>query len=120
MRCADWSAIAPSVVADADDTAKVLLTLNLLGKATNPEQMIYHFKSENGHFRTYPGETDASFSANCNILIALTHMSNVEDYSSSISSIVAFLSETWWNGTPKDKWVRSGEFGTLQHETDCR
>lgn len=68
--------------------------------------MIDRFKSENGHFRTYPGERDASFSANCNVLKAILHSPNLEEYSSCIADIVTFLSDAWWSGTTKDKWVR--------------
>lgn len=107
MRCANWPIVAPSVLADADDTAKALLTLTLSGKAATPDQMIDRFRSKNGHFRTFPGETDASFSANCNVLMALTHMPSVEDYTPCISSILTFLSDCWWSGTFRDKWVGS-------------
>lgn len=118
MHFADLSNIAPSVLPDADDTAKAILTLNLLGEVAKPDRMIDHFKSENSHFRTYLGETDASFSANCNILIALTHMPDLEGYNSCIESIVTFLSEAWWSGAQRDKWVRSDVPTMMRHETD--
>lgn len=118
MRYADRSIIAPLLLADADDTAKALLTLNLSGKAAKPDQMIDHFQSKNGHFRTYPGEIGASFSANCNVLKALTHTPNVEGYFSSIRNIVTFLSDSWWSGIPKDKWVGGDVDGTFPHEAD--
>lgn len=118
MYSTDLSNIAPSVLPDADDTAKTILTLNLLAEVAKPDQMIDHFKSENSHFRTYPGETDASFSANCNVLIALTHMPDLEGYSSCIESIITFLSEAWWNGAQRDKWVGSEVLGMMRHETD--
>ncbi len=118
MRCADRSIIVPWPPADTDDTARALLTLNLSGKAAKPDQMIDHFKSENGHFRTFPGERDASFSSNCNVLKALIHTPNVEDYSPSISSIATFLSDSWWSGTPEDKWVDGDIDGTIPHEAD--
>ena len=118
MRCANSFIIAPSVLSDADDTAKALLTLHLLGKAAKPDQMIDHFRTKNGHFRTYPAETDASFSANCNVLITLTRMPNVDDYGPSISSTATFLSETWWSGSTRDKWVGSKLLETLRQETD--
>ena len=101
----DQLIIVPSVLADADDSAKALLTLDLLGRDVLPDRMIDQFKSENGHFRTYPGERDASFSANCNVLIALLHSPNVEMYSSCISNIATFLSDAWWTGASRDKWV---------------
>lgn len=118
MRCANPFIKAPSILSDADDTAKALLTLHLSGKAAKTHQMIDHFRTKNGHFRTYPGETDASFSANCNVLISLTRMPNVDDFGSSISSTATFLSETWWSGSSRDKWVGSKLLETLRQETD--
>lgn len=96
---------APSVLADADDTAKAVLTLNLLERAASPDDLIEHFKTDQGHFRTYPGERDASFSANCNVLKALLHTPDVEKYESQISRITVFLCDSWWSGAVKDKWV---------------
>ena len=81
--------------------------------------MIYHFQSEDGHFRTFPEETQASFSANCNVLLALTHMPNVEDYSTCINGIVGFLSECWWSRSSRDKWVRDGVTKILPPKADC-
>lgn len=61
----------PSILADADDTAKAILTLHLLGRTTRLGAMIEHFRSKQGQFQTYLGERDVSFSANCNILKAM-------------------------------------------------
>lgn len=36
----------------------------------------------------------------------------MEEYSSCITDIVTFLSDAWWSGTTKDKWVR-GELARL-------
>ncbi len=96
---------APCVPADADDTAKALLTLNLLKKQTSPESMINHFRSKYKHFLTYPGERDASFSANCNVLKALLESPDVNCYKAEVSSIASFLCDSWWSGAVKDKWV---------------
>lgn len=76
---------------DADDTAKVLLTLNLLKKQISSEFMINHFRSKYKHFLTYSEERDASFSANCNVLKALLKSSDVNCYKAEMSSIVFFL-----------------------------
>lgn len=96
---------APSVISDADDTAKTILTLNLLGRDTRPDAMISCFKTNDGHFCTYPGERDASFSANCNILQALLYVRNPQEYREHIISTTSYLCEAWWKGKAKDKWV---------------
>ena len=91
--------------ADADDSAKAILTLNLLGRQANAKSLTEHFRSKNGHFCTYPGERDASFSANCNVLRALLETPQVQDHAADITSILTFLCETWWSGGIRDKWV---------------
>lgn len=97
--------IAPALLADVDDTAKTILTLNLLERATSPDEMVEHFKSNEGHFRTYPGERDPSFSANCNVLKALLQDPHVEKYEHHIATIAGFLCDSWWSGAVNDKWV---------------
>ncbi len=91
--------------ADADDSAKVILTLNLLGRRVNARSLTEHFKSNNGHFRTYLGERDASFSANCNILKAMLEAPQVSHHTTDIRSILEYVCESWWSGAIKDKWV---------------
>ena len=95
--------------ADADDSAKVILTLNLLGQQVHAKSLTDHFRSENGHFCTYPGERDASVSANCNVLRALLEAPRPQDYITDITSILTFLCETWWSGGIRDKWVSRQE-----------
>ena len=91
---------------DADDTAKTILTLQLLGRDTvSPEEMINAF-SQTNHFRTYSAERTPSFSANCNVLKALLYTSEPDKYEDYISKAAEFLCNTWFSGTIKDKWVR--------------
>ena len=96
--------VAPTVLPDADDTAKVTITLNLLGKRTSPDRMLAHFLAD-GHARTYPGERNSSFSANCNVLSALLHAPNPHQYRVQLIDIVTFLCDSWWDGPVTDKWV---------------
>ncbi|KAL9062537.1 MAG: hypothetical protein Q9161_009791 [Pseudevernia consocians] len=104
---------APSVLADADDTAKTILTLNHQGEQVDPGQMITHFKTKQNHFCTYPGERNASFSANCNVLQALLSCHNVQDYSLQISSVTIFLCDSWWGGAVLDKWNQSSQYSMM-------
>ena len=100
-------AIAPSMLADADDTAKTILALNLLGRKVAPDRMLSYFQSKNGHFQTYVGERNPSFSANCNVLMAILHAPGLSDYSSQIESISNFLCDTWFSNAVNDKWVNA-------------
>lgn len=100
--------LAPGFAPDVDDTAKGILSLNMLGSCIGAEDMISSFEADD-HFRTYPRERDPSFSANCNALLALLHQQNASRYSAEILKAVRFLCSYWWssdNGV-KDKWVSS-------------
>ncbi|KAI3393844.1 hypothetical protein diail_3571 [Diaporthe ilicicola] len=99
---------APFIESDADDTAKALFVLNELGSDRSVNNMVQKFEV-NGHFQTYPGERDASFSANCNVLLALLHQKDVGTYQPQIYKCVRFLTRCWWNtdGPIRDKWNQS-------------
>lgn len=94
------------MLADADDTAKAVITLNLLGSDTSPERMISTFKTDDGHILTYPSERDPSFSANCNALIAILQAPGVSKHVQLIESLTEYLCQSWSSGRLKDKWVK--------------
>ncbi|KAJ5880891.1 Phyllocladan-16-alpha-ol synthase [Penicillium subrubescens] len=105
----------PRVCADADDTAKSLLILNLLQSHISPDAMLAAFEAEN-HFKTYPFERDPSFSANCNVLLALLHAEDPSQYSSQIEKASRFLHKHFrespglkvqdkWNLSPLYSWM---------------
>lgn len=101
--------VAPLTGADVDDTAKGILSLNMLkGKhgTIEVDPMIEMFEAET-HFRTYPAERDPSFSANCNVLLALLHHPDKSRYLSQVEKVVQFLCEYWWSNDNNvtDKWV---------------
>jgi hypothetical protein len=71
------------------------------------DTMVQHFEGES-HFRTYASERDPSFSANCNVLLALLHQQDTIRYEAQILKTARFLCKYWWDvhGAPRDKWVR--------------
>ena len=97
---------APFIESDADDTAKALYVLHQLGSNRSVDSMVQKFEVK-GHFQTYPAERDASFSANCNVLLALLNQKEVGTYQPQIYKCVKFLTRCWWNtdGPIRDKWV---------------
>jgi hypothetical protein len=101
----NFTGIAPSLLPDADDTAKTILMLCLLDRPVSPDRMIAEFEAET-HFQTYKLERNASFSANCNVLGALLHVENPVEYTQQITKAVTFLCKFWMAGDVKDKWVR--------------
>ena len=101
------SQIAPSELASGDETAKIVLTLNLLERPTSPEQMIAFFKADKRHLLTFHGERDPSISTNCNGLIAILHAPEVDKYLPHIEDITNFLCDSYLSGVVTDKWVRS-------------
>ncbi|KAJ5664044.1 Phyllocladan-16-alpha-ol synthase [Penicillium longicatenatum] len=95
----------PHVCADADDTAKTILVLNLLQQQVSPDAMLKAFETEH-HFKTYPHERDPSFSANCNVLLALLHTNNPSQYAHQIEKATCFLHTHFLESELKvrDKW----------------
>lgn len=91
----------PSAIADADDTVKAILTLYLLGKNVTTDAMIAHFKTSHGHFCTYPGERDASFSANCNVLQAVLSTHDAYEHREHVIAIASFLCNCRGRGKSK-------------------
>ncbi|KAJ6109480.1 Phyllocladan-16-alpha-ol synthase [Penicillium sp. IBT 16267x] len=104
----------PHVCADADDTAKTILVLNLLRQQVSPDAMLKAFETEH-HFKTYPHERDPSFSANCNVLLALLHTNNPSLYAPQIEKATRFLHTHFreselkvrdkWNLSPLYSWM---------------
>jgi hypothetical protein len=95
---------APGLLSDADDTARTILTLTLLDFEIDSKAMMDKFESRSC-FKTYIGERDPSFSANCNILNALLHVSDRVLYRDQIIKILIFICKLWDAGLVKDKWV---------------
>jgi hypothetical protein len=96
----------PSVDPDADDTAKTLTALNLLGFSTSYDSLIERFEADS-HFQCFLHERNASFSANCNVLLAFLHAPDPSEYLSQILKCVRYICYEWWNSDEplKDKWV---------------
>ncbi|GAP92352.1 putative terpene synthase family protein [Rosellinia necatrix] len=96
---------APFFEVDVDDTAKTILSLNMLGRPVSPKSLIDTFEAET-HFRTYAGERDPSPTANCNALLALLHQKDVANYGTQIHKIAKYLVDFWWKADGKivDKW----------------
>lgn len=103
---------APGILGDADDTARVLLTLQRLGKDVDLGPMIDTFQSSD-YFRTYEIEQSPSFSANCNVLLTLLEARNVESYLAHIENISAFLLSAWERGSIVDKWNLSARYSWM-------
>jgi hypothetical protein len=99
---------APFVGSDADDTAKTIMAMNLLGKPKMPRALIQAYESKE-YFITYPGERTPSFSVNCNVLDALLHSPNPSDFTVQIEKAARYLCKRWYesNDPIMDKWVRS-------------
>jgi hypothetical protein len=90
--------------ADADDTAKGITTLRILGIKTGIEGLLKTFESKD-HFKTYPGERNPSFSAHCNILICLLKQDDPTHFITQILKAVNFLVCHMLQGKVHEKWV---------------
>jgi hypothetical protein len=94
---------APGFLPDADDTAVSILALRQNGVNYDLSRLLETF-STNDHVRTYKLESNGSFSANCNVLIALLHSDNARGHMGNIAVSVDFLITAAENGSVKDKW----------------
>ncbi|KAF2026976.1 Ent-kaurene synthase, partial [Setomelanomma holmii] len=103
---------APSCLADADDTANVLSALCILGREVDIDPMLSAFEKP-AHFITYEGERNASFSANCNVLLCLLESPKRHQYASQIVKSARFLDSLWKQGKLQDKWNTSSCYSMM-------
>ncbi|KAK3367921.1 hypothetical protein B0H63DRAFT_424064 [Podospora didyma] len=94
---------------DADDTAKSLTVLNLLGTAVASTKLLSlaERSSTHGfHFVTYEAERDASITTNCNCLTALCTGSDANEHGDIIEMTMRFLCNAWKKDPSgiRDKW----------------
>ncbi|TLS21077.1 uncharacterized protein PpBr36_10643 [Pyricularia pennisetigena] len=101
-------------VPDADDTAKGLIALSLMGRHISPNQMIKVFEGRH-HFTTFGSERDPSLTSNCHVLLALLRQPNVSQYYPQITKTSTFICEYWWTsqGRVRDKWHLSYIYPTM-------
>ena len=87
-------------------TAKSITALGSLGTSISVEPMVKYYEGEE-YFKTYPYERDPSFSANCNILIALLNTPRPIEFRNQIKKIVRYLCKSWDKREVglRDKWV---------------
>ena len=104
-RCHILTRPASGMLADADDTAKSIYLLNLLGHTTSCDGMISQFMSPKGHMMTYLGERNLSQSANCNAMMCILNSPELQKHSDVVSKIAESLCDHWWKGVMNDKWV---------------
>ncbi|KAF2183913.1 Ent-kaurene synthase [Zopfia rhizophila CBS 207.26] len=97
---------------DADDTAKSIQSLLLLGRIADPQPMITAFGADSC-FKTYEAERNPSLSANCNILKALVCHPEASMYSESIMKAANFVCQSWLSRDVNDKWNLSAEYTIL-------
>jgi hypothetical protein len=103
---------APGVLPDADDTARTLMTLRLLGQDLSFAPMIEEFEAQD-HFRTYELERNPSFSANCNVLLALLHLENVDQHAAQTAKTLNFVLQKFEQNDVSDKWNVSQHYCSM-------
>lgn len=99
----------PGVLEDADDTARSLLASQLLGNDIDPNPMIDKFQSD-VCFKTYELEQEPSFSANCNVLMALLGSESVNEHLIQIERTLKFLLLEWEKDVIQEKWNLSPQY----------
>ncbi|KAF1953773.1 hypothetical protein CC80DRAFT_450268 [Byssothecium circinans] len=102
----------PGVLEDADDTARSLMALRCLGKSQSARRLIEMFQTAD-HFRTYRREGSPSFSANCNVLLALLGKAEGRLDQENIEKTLAFLLDLQESGPIHDKWNMSAQYSRM-------
>ncbi|KAK2036510.1 hypothetical protein LZ31DRAFT_636535 [Colletotrichum somersetense] len=99
---------------DADDTAKGLMCLHLMGRHVSPDQMIKVYEGRH-HFTTFGSERDPSLTTNCHVLLALLQQPDTSQYHSQIIKTAGFICNYWWasEGNVRDKWHLSHLYPTM-------
>ncbi|PWY74044.1 hypothetical protein BO83DRAFT_444435 [Aspergillus eucalypticola CBS 122712] len=100
---------APGMLADADDTAKSIYSLDLLGRPIDCTPLLQAFECPT-HFKTYSLEINESFSVNCNVMIALLACQVPSKHLAQISKALRFLCSAWDNGEWSDKWNTESQY----------
>jgi hypothetical protein len=103
---------APTLLSDADDTARTLLTLKRSGQSIDPSCMVQKFEASD-YFKTYEKERNPSFSANCNVLLALLELDDANHYAAQIQKVTKFLLDEWASGDMFDKWNTSPQYSRM-------
>lgn len=90
------------------------MALQYAGRTAEVGGLIEAFDSHD-HFKTYEGERNASFSANCNVLICLLMLdeSSSISYASQISKAANFVCMEAFKGTVREKWVSYHDFSNM-------
>jgi len=97
---------------DADDTAVSTLVLNQTNRTYSPSSMVSEFATAE-NFRTYAFESNPSFSANCNIILALLSSSSTNKYSSHLNKAIKYLVGSAELGIITDKWNTSENYSRM-------
>jgi hypothetical protein len=96
---------AHGLLPDAEDTAKSVHTLQLLGRNPDVRPIFDNFQNPT-EFVTYAGERTPSITTNCNVLKALLTATAWLKCKESIRITVDFICRSWFSGRFTDKWVR--------------
>lgn len=76
----------------------------MLNRDVSIEPMLAEFERDKC-FITYRGERNASFSANCNVLLCLLDMPEKRKYTARIVKCAKYIENLWRSGKVQDKWV---------------
>lgn len=100
---------APHVEPDAENTAKAISALCLLGRSVSPQGLIIRYETRD-YFKTYTQDRNPSFRTNCHVLKAMLDLlPGNTGQMSQINKVVTFLCNCWWttNGRIEDHLVCS-------------
>ncbi|KAI6271754.1 hypothetical protein MCOR28_008312 [Pyricularia oryzae] len=88
----DAVGFVPSIMLEAEETAKLLISVNKLGITKSAAKLVQDYETGS--------HMDDSFSAKCNFLLALLHQPNAAEYFDQIAQVLEVVCTFWW----KSNW----------------
>ena len=107
--------VAPYVESDADNTARAISTLSLLGRTCSPRGLIIRYETRE-FFKTYTQDRNPNLRTNCLVLKALLDIfPQNQEQMPQIETTVKFISNCWWttNGQAEDSQNVSSNYATM-------
>ncbi|KAL5941080.1 hypothetical protein ACKVV1_005809 [Pyricularia oryzae] len=84
----DAVGFVPSIMLEAEETAKLLISVNKLGITKSAAKLVQDYETGS--------HMDDSFSAKCNFLLALLHQPNAAEYFDQIAQVLEVVCTFWW------------------------
>lgn len=99
---------------DADNTAKAIAALLLMGKKPSVKGLIDTFERRD-HFATYVEAPDADFTVNCNVMTCLLMVDDPCSHVYQVAKIARFVTATAFKGKVQEMTASSSSLPNISY-----